>query len=119
VRATREITGTGVGPLISVSEAERGRSWIEEAEAGGALVLAGGARSGALLEPALLLDPPADSRLMTEEIFAPVVALAPVTSVDEAVRLVNAGPYGLQAGVFTRNLDVAFDLAKRLRVGGV
>jgi acyl-CoA reductase-like NAD-dependent aldehyde dehydrogenase len=56
---------------------------------------------------------------MTEEIFAPVVALTPVTSVDEAVDMVNAGPYGLQAGVFTRNLDVAFDLAKRLRVGGV
>ena len=111
--------GTGVGPLISVSEAERGRSWIEEAEAGGARVLAGGARDGALLAPALLLDPPADSRLMTEEIFAPVVALTPVTSVDEAVDMVNAGPYGLQAGVFTRNLDVAFDLAKRLRVGGV
>jgi len=56
---------------------------------------------------------------MTEEVFAPVVALVPAHSVDEAIGLVNAGPYGLQAGVFTRDLDVAFDAAKRLRVGGV
>jgi acyl-CoA reductase-like NAD-dependent aldehyde dehydrogenase len=111
--------GTGVGPLISVSEAERARAWIEEAVAGGARVLAGGARDGALLAPALLRDPPAGSRLMTEEIFAPVVALTPVTGVDEAIGMVNAGPYGLQAGVFTRDLDVAFDAARRLRVGGV
>jgi acyl-CoA reductase-like NAD-dependent aldehyde dehydrogenase len=111
--------GTGVGPLISVSEAERARAWIEEAVAGGARVLAGGARDGALLAPALLRDPPAGSRLMTEEIFAPVVALIPVTGVDEAIGMVNAGPYGLQAGVFTRDLDVAFDAARRLRVGGV
>ena len=111
--------GTGVGPLISVAEAERARSWIEQAVAGGARVLAGGARDGALLTPALLRDPPRDSRLMTEEIFAPVIALTPVTGVDEAIGLVNAGPYGLQAGVFTRDLDVAFDAAKRLRVGGV
>ena len=56
---------------------------------------------------------------MTEVVFAPVVALVPAQSVDEAIGLVNAGPYGLQAGVFTRDLDVAFDAAKRLRVGGV
>jgi acyl-CoA reductase-like NAD-dependent aldehyde dehydrogenase len=111
--------GTGVGPLISVAEAERARTWIEQAVAGGARVLAGGARDGALLTPALLRDPPRDSRLMTEEIFAPVIALTPVTGVDEAIGMVNAGPYGLQAGVFTRDLDVAFDAAKRLRVGGV
>jgi acyl-CoA reductase-like NAD-dependent aldehyde dehydrogenase len=108
-----------VGPLISPAEAERARSWIAAAEAGGAQVLAGGGRNGALLAPALLLDPPRDSRLMTEEIFAPVVALTSVSGVDEAIAMVNAGPYGLQAGVFTRDLDVAFDAAKRLRVGGV
>jgi acyl-CoA reductase-like NAD-dependent aldehyde dehydrogenase len=56
---------------------------------------------------------------MTEEIFAPVVALTPVTSVDEAIGMVNGGPYGLQAGIFTSDLDTAFDAAKRLRVGGV
>jgi acyl-CoA reductase-like NAD-dependent aldehyde dehydrogenase len=89
------------------------------AEAGGARILAGGGRDGALLAPALLLNPPSGSKLMTEEIFAPVVALTPVAGVDEAIAMVNAGPYGLQAGVFTRDLDVAFDAAKRLVVGGV
>jgi acyl-CoA reductase-like NAD-dependent aldehyde dehydrogenase len=111
--------GTGVGPLISPAEAERARSWIAEAAAGGARVLAGGERDGALLAPALLRDPPPGSRIMTEEIFAPVVALIPAASVDEAIGMVNAGPYGLQAGVFTKDLDLAFDAAKRLRVGGV
>ena len=56
---------------------------------------------------------------MTDEIFAPVVAVVPVKDVDAAIDLVNAGHYGLQAGVFTRDLDVAFDAARRLRVGGV
>jgi acyl-CoA reductase-like NAD-dependent aldehyde dehydrogenase len=56
---------------------------------------------------------------MRSEIFAPVVALVPVSGVDEAIALVNDGPYGLQAGVFTRDLEVAFDAARRLRAGGV
>jgi acyl-CoA reductase-like NAD-dependent aldehyde dehydrogenase len=111
--------GTGVGPMIEPAEAERARSWIAEAAEGGARLMAGGGRDGALLEPALLTNPPPDSRIMTEEIFAPVVALVPAASVDEAIGMVNAGPYGLQAGVFTQDLDVAFDAAKRLNVGGV
>ena len=56
---------------------------------------------------------------MTDEIFAPVVALTPTDSVDAAIDLVNAGDYGLQAGIFTRDIDTAFAAARRLRVGGV
>ena len=111
--------GTGVGPLIAPAEAERAAAWIADATRQGAQLLAGGGRDGALLEPSLLANPPPGGKLMTEEVFAPVVALVPAHSVDEAIGLVNAGPYGLQAGVFTRDLDVAFDAAKRLRVGGV
>jgi acyl-CoA reductase-like NAD-dependent aldehyde dehydrogenase len=110
---------TGVGPLIAPAEAERAAAWIAAATRKGARLLAGGGRDGALLEPSLLTNPPRGGKLMTEEVFAPVVALVPAHSVDEAIGLVNAGPYGLQAGVFTRDLDVAFDAAKRLRVGGV
>jgi acyl-CoA reductase-like NAD-dependent aldehyde dehydrogenase len=110
---------TGVGPLITAADAGRARSWIAEAAAGGARVLTGGGLDGALLEPAVLYDPPSTSRIMTAEIFAPVVALVPVSGVDEAISLVNDGPYGLQAGVFTRDVDTAFDAARRLRVGGV
>jgi acyl-CoA reductase-like NAD-dependent aldehyde dehydrogenase len=111
--------GTGVGPMIHPAEAERARSWIAEAAEAGARLLAGGGRDGALLEPALLAGPPPEAKVMTEEIFAPVVVLVPAASVDEAIGMVNAGPYGLQAGVFTRDLDLAFDAAKRLKVGGV
>jgi acyl-CoA reductase-like NAD-dependent aldehyde dehydrogenase len=82
-------------------------------------LLAGGDRDGALLSPAVLYDPPPGCAVMTDEIFAPVLAVVPVQSVDDAVGLVNAGRYGLQAGVFTKDLDVAFDVARRLRVGGV
>jgi acyl-CoA reductase-like NAD-dependent aldehyde dehydrogenase len=110
---------TGVGPLIAPVEAERARSWIGEAVGGGAALLTGGDRDGALLAPAVLRDPPPRSKIMTEEIFAPVVALVPADGLDEAIGMVNAGPYGLQAGVFTRDLDAAFDAAKRLRAGGV
>jgi acyl-CoA reductase-like NAD-dependent aldehyde dehydrogenase len=108
-----------VGPLIAPAEAQRAHRWVEEAVAGGARVLAGGVRDGALLAPVLLADPPPGSPIMRSEIFAPVVALVPCRGVDEAIAMVNDGPYGLQAGVFTRDLEVAFDAAKRLRAGGV
>jgi acyl-CoA reductase-like NAD-dependent aldehyde dehydrogenase len=110
---------TGVGPLIAPAEARRARSWIEQATEQGGVLLAGGDHDGALMSPAVLYDPPPGCAIMTDEIFAPVVAVVPVKDVDEAIGLVNAGRYGLQAGVFTRDLDVAFDAARRLRVGGV
>ncbi len=108
-----------VGPLIAPAEAERAQRWIQQAAGRGAAVLVGGERDGPVLAPALLRDPPPDSRIMTEEIFAPAVALATVASLDEANGLVNASEYGLQAGVFTQDLDAAFHAARRLRVGGV
>ncbi len=111
--------GVQVGPMIAPAEAQRAASWIRQAAAGGATVLAGGECDGPVLTPALLRDAPADSRIMTDEIFAPVVALTPTDSVDAAIDLVNAGDYGLQAGIFTRDIDTAFAAARRLRVGGV
>lgn len=108
-----------VGPLIAPAEAERAESWIQQAAGRGAAVLAGGERDGPVLAPALLRDPPPDSRIMTEEIFAPAVALTGVDTLDQAIDLVNRGDYGLQAGVFTQDLDAAFHAARRLRVGGV
>ncbi len=108
-----------VGPLIAPAEAERAERWIQQAADRGAAVLAGGERDGPVLVPALLRDAPPDSRVMTEEIFAPVVALAAVGSLDQAIELVNTSEYGLQAGVFTQDLDAAFHAARQLRVGGV
>jgi acyl-CoA reductase-like NAD-dependent aldehyde dehydrogenase len=110
------LEGTDVGPLISVAEAERAESWVAES---GARVLAGGERDRSLLAPALLDATPLDSQVMREEIFAPVVALHSVRDLDEAIAIANDTPYGLQAGVFTRDLDAAFHAARRLQVGGV
>jgi acyl-CoA reductase-like NAD-dependent aldehyde dehydrogenase len=111
--------GVQVGPMIAPTEAERAHGWIREAVGQGATLLAGGDRDGPVLTPALLRDPPPDSKIMTGEIFAPAVAVVATGGLGEAVDLVNAGEYGLQAGVFTRDLDTAFSLARRLQVGGV
>jgi acyl-CoA reductase-like NAD-dependent aldehyde dehydrogenase len=111
--------GVQVGPMIAPAEAERAESWIRQAATGGATVLAGGDRDGPVLVPALLRDPPPDSRIMTDEIFAPVVALVAAAGFDEAIDMINVGDYGLQAGVFTQDIDRAFHAARQLRVGGV
>lgn len=111
--------GTDVGPLIAGAEAERAHGWIRDAVDLGAKLVRGGDRDGAVLTPTVLGDLPAASRIMTDEIFAPMVAIVPVSGPDEAIRIVNDGAYGLQAGVFTQDLDVAFAAARRLRVGGV
>ncbi|GAA1279295.1 aldehyde dehydrogenase family protein [Sphaerisporangium rubeum] len=110
---------TQVGPLVSVEAAERVERWIAEAVAGGARVLTGGGRDGATLAPAVLADVPADAKVVCEEVFGPVMVLQPVASVDEALATANDSRYGLQAGVFTRDIGVAFRAAKELEVGGV
>lgn len=107
-----------IGPLISAAEAERAQSWIASAGATGATVV-GGERDGAILQPTLVLSPGDDSDLVTQEAFAPVVSVIPVDSTDQAITLANAGPYGLQVGFFTQDIDRAFDAAKRLEAGGV
>ncbi|XVQ09223.1 aldehyde dehydrogenase family protein [Spirillospora sp. CA-255316] len=110
---------TQVGPLVSQDAAERVESWVDEAVAAGAKVLAGGTREGAAYAPTVLADVPADAKVQREEVFGPVMLVQPVDGVDEAFDLVNASTFGLQAGVFTRNLDIAFRAHKELDVGGV
>lgn len=110
---------TQVGPLVSVEAAERVEQWVAEAVAGGARLLAGGARDGATVAPTVLADVPDDAKVIREEVFGPVLVIQPVASVDEAFTAVNDSKYGLQAGVFTRDIDVAFRAAKELEVGGV
>jgi acyl-CoA reductase-like NAD-dependent aldehyde dehydrogenase len=110
---------TQVGPLVSQDAAERVESWVDEAVAAGAKVLAGGTREGAAYAPTVLADVPADAKVQREEVFGPVMLVQPVDGVDEAFDLVNASTFGLQAGVFTRNLDIAFRAHRELDVGGV
>ncbi len=110
---------TQVGPLVSTEAAERVQAWVDEAVAAGATVLAGGTRDGAAYAPTVLADVPADAKVAREEVFGPVLLVQPVDGVDEAFALVNDSKFGLQAGVFTRDLDVAFRAHRELEVGGV
>lgn len=110
--------GTDVGPLIDRSETDRAAGWVAAASTSGSRVV-GGRQDGSILSPTLLMDPPAESNVLTREIFAPVVSLVPVASFEAAIELVNAGQYGLQTGVFTQDIDAAFRAARELRVGGV
>jgi len=111
---------TDVGPMIDESEAERVDAWVREAVASGARVLTGGRRlGGPLYAPTILTDVSPDARVCAQEVFAPVVGLFRVTSFDEAVDEVNRSTYGLQAGVFTADLDHALSAFDRLEVGGV
>ncbi|MBB4705476.1 aldehyde dehydrogenase family protein [Sphaerisporangium siamense] len=110
---------TQVGPLVSEQAAERVEQWIAEAVEAGARVLAGGGRDGATVAPTVLAGVPAGAKVICEEVFGPVLVIQPVASADEAFAAVNDSKYGLQAGVFTRDLGLAFRAGKELEVGGV
>ncbi|MFI6811980.1 aldehyde dehydrogenase family protein [Nonomuraea sp. NPDC050328] len=110
---------TQVGPLVSEAAAERVQEWIDEAVAGGAKVLAGGTREGATAAPTVLAEVPHDAKVWCEEVFGPVLAVQVVPSADAAFAAVNDSKYGLQAGIFTRSLDLAFRANRELEVGGL
>lgn len=110
---------TDLGPMIDVDAAARAEAWVHEAVAGGSTLLAGGTRQGTLFSPTVLSDVPPEAKLCCQEVFAPVVALQPFETLAEAVEIANASPYGLQAGIFTRDLAEAMEAARRLDVGGV
>jgi aldehyde dehydrogenase (NAD+) len=82
-------------------------------------VRAGGTREGGTVAPTVLVDVPKDARAWCEEVFGPVLAMAPFDDVDEAFAEVNASAYGLQAGVLTHDLRTAFRAHRELEVGGV
>ena len=126
VRGTQELVvgskadrATDIGPLIDEAAATRVEAWVSEAAGAGATVHTGAKRDGAYYWPTVLTDVPAGSRVLTEEIFGPVVAIEAVDDIELAVDAVNGSDYALQAGVFTRDIDAALDLARRLRVGAV
>lgn len=110
---------TFIGPLIAEAEAERLVEWVREAEAGGARILTGGGRKGAMMEPTVVEDPPRESQLYREEAFGPVLTLHAFDDFDDALDRVNDSRYGLQAGVFTREVGRMMRAWERLEVGGV
>lgn len=110
---------TVVGPVISESAAKRIESWIALAVNSGARRLVGGERRGSVVPPTLLADVAESTPLGCQEVFGPVMCVAPFDSLDEAIAKVNATPYGLATGIFTKRLDSALRAARKLQVGGV
>ncbi len=110
---------TFIGPMISESEAERLEDWIHEAREAGATVLCGGTRKGAMLDATVMEGVPADCNASAEEAFGPLSVLVPFDDYDEALKEVNNSRYGLQAGIFTRDLYKAHKAWDVLEVGGV
>jgi len=114
-----EEEGTDVGPLIDSAAAARVEAWIQEAVSGGARALAGGERRKDLILPSVLEDVPPGCRLSREEAFGPVVCLERVASPAEALGRVSEGAYGLQAGVFTRDIKTVLCAWEEAEVGGL
>ena len=110
---------TFIGPMISESEASRLHNWVQEAVAAGANLLCGGKRDGNMLQATLLEDVPNDAAINTEEAFGPVSIISSFSDFDEALKEVNNSQFGLQAGVFTRDIYKAHKAWNELEVGGV
>ncbi|MEY2433925.1 MAG: hypothetical protein QOC92_3650 [Acidimicrobiaceae bacterium] len=110
---------TDVSALIAPDETERVKSWIDDAVGEGAKVQVGGEVHGRLLEPTVLTDVTNKMKVCSEEVFGPVVAVAAYDEVEDALRLANDTRYGLQAAIFTNELDVALHAARTLDFGGV
>jgi acyl-CoA reductase-like NAD-dependent aldehyde dehydrogenase len=110
---------TGISSLITLGEAQRVEGWIGEALEAGASLLSGGTRRRATIEPTILADAPATVRAACREVFGPVVVVNSHDTLDEAIERVNDSDYGLQAGIYTRDLEKAFRAARRIRTGGV
>jgi acyl-CoA reductase-like NAD-dependent aldehyde dehydrogenase len=110
---------TFIGPMISESEASRLDNWVQEAVAAGANLLCGGKRDGNMLQATLLENVPNDAAVNTEEAFGPVSIISSFSDFDEALKEVNNSQFGLQAGVFTRDIYKAHKAWNELDVGGV
>jgi acyl-CoA reductase-like NAD-dependent aldehyde dehydrogenase len=110
---------TVVGPMINEAAAIRVEEWVNEAVAGGAKVLTGGKRNGSYYEPTVLSDVAVDAKVSCNEVFGPVMLVNSISSTQEGFDIVNDSPFGLQAGVFTHDVQTAFLAHSELEVGGV
>lgn len=126
VAATRQLKvgdpldkGCDIGPMISRKELVRSLEWLEEAKNMGAVVATGGEAVGNCLQPTILTGVTREMKVMCSEVFAPIVSVLPYDTFDEALEMADDSVYGLQAGVYTNDINKAFKAVKRLDVGGV
>jgi acyl-CoA reductase-like NAD-dependent aldehyde dehydrogenase len=108
-----------VGPMIDLKEAERIEGWVQEAQGGGAQVLTGGRREGAVYWPTVLANVQPEMKVVADEVFAPVASVLPYDDFENALEQANATEFGLQVGVFTRDIDRVLRAVQRLNFGGV
>ncbi|HUY93048.1 MAG TPA: aldehyde dehydrogenase family protein [Pirellulales bacterium] len=108
-----------MGPMVREADAVRVGQWIDEAVAGGARLVTGGKRRGALYEPTLVADVDPRMRISCDELFGPAVAVTPADDIDQAIALANDTNYGLSAGIFTQNIDWAIRFAREVDSGNV
>ncbi|MCA1932251.1 MAG: aldehyde dehydrogenase family protein [Calditerrivibrio sp.] len=108
-----------VGPMIEEKEAIRVEEWVNEAISQGAKLICGGKRNGAIYEPTVLLDTNENMKVVREEIFGPVVCIMRYNSIEEAIEKTNNSKFGLQAGIFTKDIKTAFKAIEGIDVGGV
>lgn len=111
---------TEVGPLILPQEVDRVEDWVNKAASGGGKILCGGKRiSKYSYEPTILLNPPLDALVSTQEIFGPVICLYEYTDLEMAIKIANSLPMAFQASVFTKNIDTAMYVSKSLNASSV
>ncbi|UYN89322.1 MAG: aldehyde dehydrogenase family protein [Anaerolineales bacterium] len=110
---------TDVGPVIDSGAADRVEEWLAEAKAGGAEVLAGGKRDGNLVEPTVLASLKEDMNVSCQEVFGPLVGLFQYTDVNQAIHSVGASDFGLQAGIFTQDMNIVNKAFEEIEVGGL
>jgi acyl-CoA reductase-like NAD-dependent aldehyde dehydrogenase len=108
-----------VGPMIDSKEVDRIEGWVKEAQAGGAKILTGGKREGVVYYPTVLTDVEPEMKVIAEEVFAPVASVISSDDFESALMQANNSKFGLQVGVFTKDVDRVFKAVKRLNFGGV
>jgi len=111
--------GTDLGPMVDAAAAARTERWVAEAVAEGARTLLGGCADGPWFPPTILVDAPPTAKVCSEEAFAPLVVAAPFSDIERAFDEINDSRYGLQAGIFTNDLQHAWRAFEVLDVGGV
>ncbi len=110
---------TKMGPMIREADARRVETWVDQAVAGGAKLVTGGARRGAFYTPTILADVAPTMRISCDELFGPAVALTQFSNIDEAIRLANSTNYGLSASIFTQDIDRALKFAREVDSGSL
>jgi acyl-CoA reductase-like NAD-dependent aldehyde dehydrogenase len=114
-----EDNATDVGPMVGRAAADRVEAMVADAVVKGAKLVLKPERRGCILGPAIVAEAPPEARLMGEEAFGPVVVVQPVANVDAALTLANSSEFGLQGACFTSNLETAFKVSRKLRVGSL